>query len=349
MRLFDLFRRNKKYENYEENIEEEKTKVINIDGFELDSETGIILSAPEGLEVYNLPLETKGVSSGASYTMSKSAVEVHFHPKSKITELPKEGAVFNSYCFKLKKVTLPNNLRNLNGIGIQNLNKFGVIYNFPENIEELNSEFIPQNIESLKFTRLKKTQYGYILTHNYGVKTLEIPSTFEDKKVPAISNAQALETLIIAEGLTTMSSGTLHGCNNLTSVYIPDSLHEFYLGNDDYRGIQKDDGSMFRVNALKCESRNIKLYKNIKGETVVFEVPRKDFSTFKVSDSEIDINSFKIPLENIVMNSYYTVDIASKKIERRGQIDGIYSSEDPITTGKDHLCGAEENMSKRNR
>ena len=328
MGFFDFFRRKKyyDYEDYiEESCEEEKEEIINVDGYEIDAKTGLVISVPKGLEIYNLPLECKGFSDKANETMLASVVEIHFHPDSKITEIIPHRGLFDglSVCGKLKKVTLPNTLKNLSGIPGYLFNNYGVIYNFPDDMETLYLGMIPQNVEKLDLSNVSQLIGGHslILGHNYGVKFLKMPKKLGTEKVPPISNAQALETLVIPEGFTFMDFDCLFGCNNLIDVYIPHSLSKFCLYKDDYRPLEKHDGSYYQVDIEKCQNRKIRLHKTIGDEIVVFEVSRKNFSALLVDDKEVKfissgIGELVIPLENIMMNSYYIVDVENKKIQR---------------------------------
>lgn len=313
MGIIDIFKPKGRYD-----YEEEK-KTVNIDGFILDAATGEVINAPVGLTVYNIPKEATGVTKDVVWLMGLSAVEINFDKDSKIRELPPQ---LFWYCKELKKVQLPDSLIRLNHIVSMDQFRRGVTYNLPKSLEEISIDEIPKVIERIAVPNLKCIDpTGWFVTHNAYLRHLEIPATLEGKK-PGLSNTQALETLVIHEGITEL--GSISGCNSLTNIYIPTSLTRFSLGEDDPRALDGVNGKDRWFFSEELQNRKLKIHKTINGQEVVFEVSRKDFSDFIVTDNGIifggpTYDCFKIPLESVTGNKYYVVDMREKTIEEKSE------------------------------
>jgi len=319
MGLFDIFRRPQSYE-IEAEIAKNDSKIINVDGFEINSTTGELLHAPRGLEVYNIPEQVKSVSKMIGMDIAESAVEVNFHPNSTIVRLPEYLFV---QCWKLKKVQLPDTMKNIEKLfSFDQINR-GLVFNIPEQIEEISNYSIPAYLEKMVLGNQFKRVIGTLIGHHAYLKYLEIPGTIENKKVPDFYQLQALETLVIREGLTTMDTYNRHGFNSLTNIYLPHSLQNFFLDWDDSRGIEVA-GSVHCCYNDKLKNRKLKIYKTINDQQIIFEVKREGFKEISFTDSMVIFNgSFKIPLDELTMNSHYIIDIASKKFEKIADINTI--------------------------
>lgn len=300
-----------------------KKETILIDGFELDDETGEILTAPSDLTVYNLPAETTKISWDASVTMSRTAVQINFHPNSKITVLP--PGIFKGF-YQLEKIQLPDSLETIDNIVDHkqfqidvpipgtDMKYRGLVYNIPASLREIYFQDIPSRLERIVFGNNLKKVRGSIIAHHSCLKYVELPGSLERLEPFAIRSALALETLVINEGIVEMDFGAISGCNSLTDIHIPNSLHEFYLGSDDYRGIPTPDGGTFHVPESKANNRQIKLHKTINGQKIIFEVNRQVFLGLAVTANEVDISGYRIPLENLEMGNHYVIDIKEKRI-----------------------------------
>ena len=65
--------------------EKNSNNVIDLNGYIIDKEQGILIGVPVGLSVYNIPSSVKEISAQALNGMKRSAVEIDFSNNSYIT------------------------------------------------------------------------------------------------------------------------------------------------------------------------------------------------------------------------------------------------------------------------
>jgi hypothetical protein len=110
-----------------------------------------------------------------------------------------------------------------------------------------------------------------------------------------------------------MHPQAVRGCNNLTEIYIPESLKEFYLAEDAIRLKNNFNEYSPDKEQKKEQERILNLYKTINGNTYHFIVARNQFSKMAITDNKIVFNDeFSVDIDLLSQAVY--VDINNKTI-----------------------------------
>lgn len=301
--------------------EKNSNNVIDLNGYIIDKEQGILIGVPVGLSVYNIPSSVKEISAQALNGMKRSAVEIDFSNNSYITSLP--SLAFHHF-EKLSKVILPQNLKKMEYFFDEIALNNGVEIILPQNLEQFARNQFSPSIKHLELDDSVSQLMGGIVSHNNVLEELVINGNIKNLPSFSVNQTKFLRELWIKDGVVFMEDNAIRGCNNLTDIHIPESLRNFKLGTDDFRPLNsfKFGGREYFPTEEEIEKerhRTIRLYKMINKTEIIFEVNRSQFTSMVDKENELvfkgpgDI-SYNIPKEKIINCKYITVDIVNKQM-----------------------------------
>lgn len=294
---------------------------LDLDGYIIDTERGLLIKAPINLSVYNIPSVVKEISISALNNMKQSAVEINFSHNTNINSLP--FGAFSGFN-KLAKVILPPNLKKMDYFFDGNALNNGVEIVLPKGLEQFALNQFSPNTVRLELEDSVTAIKGGIVSHNNVLEELIINGNVRNLAKYSVNQVKFLEKIWLKEGIIAMDDEAIRGCNNLREVHIPESLKIFKLGNDDFRPVNgfAFNGKKYiptQEEIKKEQNRIIKLYKIINGNEVVFEVRRNQFKSMTDTGRELvfqgqDNSQYRIPKEEIVNYRYISVDIMARKM-----------------------------------
>lgn len=298
-----------------------KGQNLDLDGYIIDAERGLLIKAPYNLSIYNIPSIVKEISMSALNNMKQSAEEINFSLNTNMNFLP--FGAFSGFK-KLAKVVLPPNLKKMDYFFDGNALSNGVEIVLPKNLEQFAlNQFSPSTVR-LELEDSVTAIKGGIVSHNNVLEELIISGNIKSLAKYSINQVKFLEKIWIKDGINYMDDEAIRGCNNLREVHIPESLKIFKLGNDDFRPVKgfSFNGKNYvptQEDQKKEQNRTIKLYKMINGNEVVFEVKRNQFKSMTDTGKEFvfkgyDNSQYRIQKEKIVNHEYISVDIITRQI-----------------------------------
>lgn len=298
-----------------------KEQNLDLDGYIIDAERGLLIKVPSNLSVYNIPSIVKEISMSALNNMKQSAEEINFSLNTNMNSLP--FGAFSGFK-KLAKVVLPPNLKKMEYFFDGNALSNGVEIVLPKNLEQFAlNQFSPSTVR-LELEDSVTAIKGGIVSHNNVLEELIISGNIKSLAKYSINQVKFLEKIWIKDGINYMDDEAIRGCNNLKEVHIPESLKIFKLGNDDFRPVKgfSFNGKNYiatQEEQEKEQNRTIKLYKMINGNEVVFEVKRNQFKSMTDTGKEFvfkgyDNSQYRIQKEKVVNYEYISVDIITQQM-----------------------------------
>lgn len=298
-----------------------KEQNLDLDGYIIDAERGLLIKVPSNLSVYNIPSIVKEISMSALNNMKQSAEEINFSLNTNMNSLP--FGAFSGFK-KLAKVVLPPNLKKMEYFFDGNALSNGVEIVLPKNLEQfVLNQFSPSTVR-LELEDSVTAIKGGIVSHNNVLEELIISGNIKSLAKYSINQVKFLEKIWIKDGINYMDDEAIRGCNNLKEVHIPESLKIFKLGNDDFRPVKgfSFNGKNYiatQEEQEKEQNRTIKLYKMINGNEVVFEVKRNQFKSMTDTGKEFvfkgyDNSQYRIQKEKVVNYEYISVDIITQQM-----------------------------------
>lgn len=298
-----------------------KEQNLDLDGYIIDAERGLLIKVPSNLSVYNIPSIVKEISMSALNNMKQSAEEINFSLNTNMNSLP--FGAFSDFK-KLAKVVLPPNLKKMEYFFDGNALSNGVEIVLPKNLEQFAlNQFSPSTVR-LELEDSVTAIKGGIVSHNNVLEELIISGNIKSLAKYSINQVKFLEKIWIKDGINYMDDEAIRGCNNLKEVHIPESLKIFKLGNDDFRPVKgfSFNGKNYiatQEEQEKEQNRTIKLYKMINGNEVVFEVKRNQFKSMTDTGKEFvfkgyDNSQYRIQKEKVVNYEYISVDIITQQM-----------------------------------
>ncbi len=294
--------------------EESKNTTI-INGYEIDIETGMLIHCPKGLNKYVIPKEVRGILPSAKVDMRQSAEEIEFEVNaigmSNISVIHNQEFEFFQ---KLKRIVLPEGIKELGNAFDPKI----VEFNLPSTLEK--TSIVPMINDIIIIPNSIKQFTGGIY-HNTNINYIEIPGTIEHLHSDTVRQCKFLNTLILKEGIKTMDMSAISGVNNLVNIEIPNSLKDFFLGNDDFRPMKGTNGAKdYVANPEKEQQRTIHIKKTINNMQYNFEIIRNDFSSLSVNDDKlvfnknVELKRFEFDITTLNPNKIYVIDIQNRKV-----------------------------------
>lgn len=298
-----------------------KEQNLDLDGYIIDTERGLLINVPTNLSVYNIPSIVKEISMSVLNNMKQSAEEINFSLNTNMNSLP--FGAFSGFK-KLAKVVLPPNLKKMDYFFDGNALSNGVEIVLPKDLEQFAlNQFSPSTVR-LELEDSVMAIKGGIVSHNNVLEELIISGNIKSLAKYSINQVKFLKKIWIKDGINYMEDEAIRGCNNLREVHIPESLKIFKLGNDDFRPVKgfSFNGKNYiptQEEQEKEQNRTIKLYKMINGNEVVFEVKRNEFKSMTDTGKEFvfkgyDNSQYRIQKEKVVNHEYISVDIITQQM-----------------------------------
>lgn len=297
-----------------------------INGYIINRNTGELLKFPSDTNIYYIPEEVKSISVQALNMISQTAELIDFSNNHNITFLP--FGAFSRFT-KFKRVVLPDSLKKMDiyfNFNVLN-NPLDIV--LPHNLEQFAQNQFTPTTTSLKLDDTITNLKNGIVSHNCILKELYVSGKIKSLNKYCINQVRYLEKLYLNEGIIVMDANAIRGCNNLSEIHIPSSLLFFKLGADDYRPIKELPFSSENYIPSKEQMENeanriIKLYKNINGEEILFEVNRSQFVSLRETPNAIEFKglneTFIISKDELNNCKHFIVDIFSKKFIKQDEI-----------------------------
>lgn len=305
-----------------------KQQLKNINGYIIDELTGMLIDVPKGLQVYIIPKEVKQLNPDLNLTANKPlanmsrASEIIFEDGS-IDMLPDKYFTFGGVTVfsNLKKVTLPVGIKK---VGNDCIDATKTEFNIPATMEHLGKGIYPETQRLILGNNIRSLGDAFA-SHDTYLQYVEVAGTIKQLPPLFVNQCKNLKTLILHEGIETAGKDAFRNLNGLEYVELPESFKmpfqtsmENRSGSNN-RGKSKYDGSNGVFEQQQNQTLTIK--KTINGNSYIFKVRRGDFSTISFKNETAEIRSIdgkvmSIPLEKLIQDTIYQVNIQESKIQQ---------------------------------
>lgn len=285
--------------------------IININGYVIDQESGLLISVPKHLKVYNIPQEVKMLPE-TMFIEFRDAEEVYFADNS-ILKLPYR--FFSVGGSRIRKVHLPKGIKSLESYSIDGIH---IAYNFPSTLEYLGASMyptishlvIPSNIKALG------SRFAYC---DKNLISIEVPGSIKTLPVHFVGNCKNLKKLILHEGVEKALNGAFLGLSSIEYVSLPESFcSPFQISNTFYTG-----NSVYSSRNLNGKVLTIR--KKYNGVFHTFKMDREMFKKISFKDNVAIIETTfwqgkKIHISLCVkenMETIYELDFQTKQVQKQ--------------------------------
>ncbi|MDD3341843.1 MAG: leucine-rich repeat protein [Bacilli bacterium] len=313
-----------------------KPHLQNIEGYIIDTRTGMLVDVPKGLSLYKIPKEVKQLNPELNLKKNKAllhmstAHEIVFEEGS-IREVPDEYFTFGNAFSNLKKVMLPEDIIKL---GNNCIDITTTEYNFPSSLTHLGTNMYPV-VQSLVIENTIQKLGSMFAANDTNLIYVEVAGSIKELPTGFINRCKNVKTLILHEGVEKDNLYSFGGLNSLEYVELPDSFtSSFQTFMEEKETSNKRGNSCYKPeNGLfETQKNNMLTIKKIhKKIPYIFQVRREDFKeiTFQGSCAEIRStlgNRIHIDLEKLSQGTICQVDIDKDTIQQIPMLKNQFSA-----------------------
>lgn len=305
-----------------------KQQLKNINGYIIDELTGMLVDVPKGLQVYRIPKEVKQLDPNLNLMDNRvlssmsGASEIIFEDGS-IDKVPEGYFTFGSSFSNLKKLTLPNGIKNL---GNNCIDPTRTMYNLPTTIEHLGKNMYPEVQRLVIGNNVKSLSNGFA-SHDTNLVYVEVAGSIKELPIYFVNQCRNLKTLVLHEGVEKAGQDAFFGLNGLEYIELPDSFKMPFAttmqnrSGSNKRGNSKYDGANGVFEAQQNSVLTIKKTHN--GISYTFQVRRGDFAeisfqntTVRIKSSNSQYKDINIDLTKLNPSAVCQVNIQESKVQQ---------------------------------
>lgn len=262
----------------------DREEMVDIDGYQVGANSGIIYRCPQGLRDYKLPEGTKGIKNEAIMTISRTIQTLEVPASFKTFDTSRLLVLHN--CQNLTQIKLAEGIEDVKLTSVKNNNNDKkVSFNIPKSITNLEmGVYVAPNGRLVLENHVKSIAEGFA-SHDYSLQYVEIPGSIEHLSHGAFNQCGNLETVIVHEGVKSANDnkytgGVFRGCNKLKRLELPESFNGSLGFSMDGRTPGYEEGMKSDV-TIGIE-RNGKHYE--------FQVRRSELASLSLQGDSISFN-----------------------------------------------------------
>ncbi len=296
-------------------------KLININGYLIDENSGILIDVPKGLSVYTVPKEVKKLSGNDLSLMNpvisafSKASEIIFEDGG-VEEIP------NNYftCVKnnIKKITLPEGLRRL---GDNSIDVTEVQFNYPSTLKSLGKDMYPETKHLIIGENIEELSKMFA-SHDVNLESIFVSGSIKDLPAMFLNQCKNLKVLVLSEGVVTAGKDAFRGLNSLCFISLPESfVSPLKISYDSRSGVSKRGNSTFDgKKSQELFNGFLTVQKRYKGRDYNFQVRKSELLEMRFENGMLIARPINTQLGAITLSlvdltdDIYRIDFQNNKV-----------------------------------